>query len=300
MSMSQQDEPDPGALERQHGRQRRWSRGTKIRASVVAAAIGVVALALILGTRPGEKTTTPVENAPIDSGISVAEPGVPEVDYVIDLNTGVMTPLPRAIIRSVAKPGKSGPPRYAASPDGSRLAYVGTGDEGNRQIFIAGIDGTEVRQMTHDPTGAASPAWSSDGRMIAYEGHGGGDIRNLFVLDVATGESTPVVGAGRVRPWAQPQFTPDGSSLVYTRGLLPACAPDRAGRRREEHDPVRPQPRGYGRRGGRFAVPRRFARDHDGQRARRPRGDPVCGQRRRHGTAIHPRTRLKSFGDLVV
>jgi hypothetical protein len=47
----QEDEPDAGALERQHGRQRRWSRGRKIGASVVAASIGLAAVALVLGTR---------------------------------------------------------------------------------------------------------------------------------------------------------------------------------------------------------------------------------------------------------
>jgi Tol biopolymer transport system component len=142
---------------------------------------------------------------------SVTEPGVteprrPKFDYVIDLNTGAMTPLPKAIVRSAARP-----PRYAASRDGSRIAYVGIGDDGSPQIFIAGIDGTGIRQVTHDPKRASSPAWSPDGTMITYGGSGG-----LFVLDVATGESTPIADAGRGGPWAQPQFTPDASSLLYT------------------------------------------------------------------------------------
>jgi len=211
----QQDEPDRGGLERQHGRQSRRSRRTKIGASA-ALAIGLVALALILVTRPVEKEATPGENAPIGTRVEAAIPGVPKVDYVIDLDTGVMTPLPRAILRSAAKPGQSGqvgPGSYAASPYGSLLAYVGIGDEGSLQIFTAGIDGTGVRQVTHDPRGATTPAWSPDGTKIAYKGSGG-----LFVLDVARGESTPISDAVRDGPWAQPQFTPDGSSLLYTSG----------------------------------------------------------------------------------
>jgi hypothetical protein len=39
----------------QHGRQRSWSRATKIGATVLAAAIGVATVALILGARPGRE-----------------------------------------------------------------------------------------------------------------------------------------------------------------------------------------------------------------------------------------------------
>lgn len=204
----QQNEPDPGGLEQQHGRQRRSSRGTKIGASAVVAAICLVALAIILGAQRGEPAatpgeTTPAADAPSNSG-SVAKTGSPKSDYVIDLSTGVRTPLPRAITQSAAELGQ-----YAASPDGSRLAYVGDDDDGTPQIFVARSDGSGIRQVTHDPVRAASPAWSPDGTKIAHGGFG-----SLFVVDVATGESTAIAGAGG--PWAQPQFTPDGSSLLYT------------------------------------------------------------------------------------
>ncbi len=183
------------------------------------------------GPAPGVpgKTTGPGANAPTERKILVPKSGVPTVDYTIDLETGVMTPLPEAIIRSLAKSrglldgaieaarlSVLGP-RYAASPDGSRLAYVGTDDDGTPQIFTAGIDGTRVRQMTDDPTGAWTPAWSPDGTKIAYNGSRYSDVRNLFVLDVATGEIRQVTDETHKRDW-DPQFTPDGSSLIYTGG----------------------------------------------------------------------------------
>ena len=66
---------------------------------------------------------------------------------MIDLNTGVRTPLPEAIIRSLGRTaeGRGAESQYAASSDGSLLAYVGTDEEGSPQIFIVGIDGTEIR-----------------------------------------------------------------------------------------------------------------------------------------------------------
>ena len=145
------------------------------------------------------------------------------VDYVVDLNTGAMTPLPEAIIRSLGETaeGAQAESQYAASPDGSQLAYVGTGDEGSSQIFIAGIDGTGIRQLTHDPVAADSPAWSPDGTMIAYVGGRRSDVRDLIpgdvlVLDVATDESTQI--ADGASAYSGLQFTPDGSSIVYTGG----------------------------------------------------------------------------------
>jgi Tol biopolymer transport system component len=112
---------------------------------------------------------------------------------VIDLNTGVRTAAARSH-HPIARrdgPGQGAESQYAASPDGSQLAYVGTGEEGSPQIFIAGIDGTGIRQMTHHPVGAGSPARSPDGTSIAYQG-GGGDRRDLYVLDVARVESTQI------------------------------------------------------------------------------------------------------------
>ena len=73
MSMPpKQNEPDPPALEWQHGRQRRWSRGTKIGAAAVAAAIGVAVLASILGALGGQKATTPADETPTSAQTPVA------------------------------------------------------------------------------------------------------------------------------------------------------------------------------------------------------------------------------------
>ena len=187
--------------------------------ALAAAAAAVVAVAVVgilrlpSFTFPGGPTTSASPSAsPSASSSSTPRANTPEGDYVLDLDTGVMTPLPKAIRPSI---GDEYFGKYAASPDGSRLAYVGTGDDGNLQIFIAGIDGTAVRQVTHDLTGATHPAWSPDGATIAYVGHGSGGVGNLFILDVATGRLEQVtdeadqVGGGT-------QFTPDGTSLLYT------------------------------------------------------------------------------------
>jgi len=81
----------------------------------------------------------------------------------------------------------------------------------------------DVQQVTHDPRGAEVPDWSPDGEAIAYQGSEDGDVNNIFVLDLTTGETSQVT---HEKPNSElgavgPQFSPDGTSIVYNvdRGL---------------------------------------------------------------------------------
>jgi Tol biopolymer transport system component len=206
-------------------RRDRKHRNQRIAAGLVGIGVFVAAVWIVTSGGPFERAPAPAVTGPTGP----ADPpiaGAPGVDYVIDLNTGVMTPLPDTVIRSLGGPLFEH--QHAISPDGSLLAFVGTNEEKD-QIFIAGIDGTAVRQVTHEPNGAWSPAWSPDGTSIAYEGLDSGHVLGLYLLDVASGESTQITGVNvdyerggdrTLRPGQplEPQFTPDGSSLVYTGG----------------------------------------------------------------------------------
>jgi Tol biopolymer transport system component len=150
-----------------------------------------------LATTASPAPTTPADDPP-------AEWTVLDRPFFLDLRTGEQTLLTEDLSNGL---------QFAASRDGTRLAYVQADEEEPPQIFIAGIDGSGVSQMTHDPIGAVSPAWSPNGTRIAYV-ESGSDVGNLFVLDLATGESTQITGETR-KVWG-PQFTPDSSSLVYS------------------------------------------------------------------------------------
>jgi Tol biopolymer transport system component len=226
--VTQQTPPKPDALERQRKRQMRHTLNQRLGAFAVVVAIAGLAFLAVRATagdggRPAATSTGTQPSVTVPSTGPSTAPGVPKVDYVLDLNTGVMTPLPDAIIRSLGKRDDTG--QYAVSPDGSELAYVGTGDEGTPEIFIAGIDGTGVRQVTGGPAieWLASPAWSPDGMRIAYAADLTQQVppttagRNLFILDVATGRSTQITD-GTSNLGSGIQFTPDGSSILYTGG----------------------------------------------------------------------------------
>jgi Tol biopolymer transport system component len=244
------------ALFRRRDRKRRNQR---IAAGLVGIAVFVAAIWIVTtggpfdrtaddGQQPGTSGATTPSVTPTPTDAPAVEPhpapsaggslstapwveasAIPDVDYVVDLNTGAMTPLPEPIFQSTL--GKTNEvvaaqTHYAVSPDGAQLAYVGTSGEGTPQIFVAGIDGlTGIRQVTNDPVGADWPAWSPDGTKIGYEG-GSLPHRDLFVVDVATGavahhasfqsRQPTQIADGVVLPGEGLQFAPDGSSLVYT------------------------------------------------------------------------------------
>ena len=226
------DLPMDGLLKRRD----RKRRNQRIAAGVVGIAVfvGLVWIVTSVGSLdrsetsvvPGGDVTGPaVETGPVETGPSANEPHeavgpVPETDYLLDLNTGQMTPLPESI-------AGERPSEFAASPDGTRLAYVDRGDNDEPQIFVANLDGTGIEQVTHDLKPPSSLVWSPDGSRIAYiqATNEGGDAHNLFVLDLARGKSTqltfatsePDPAAPDLGPWmvSSASFTSDGSSIVY-------------------------------------------------------------------------------------
>ena len=201
------------------GRRRdRKRRNQRIAAGVVGIAVFVGAAGIVTTGLPFDRTKTPgaAGTGPAVTGSTLI---IPRVDFLLDLETGVMTPLPEAIVGTEDEDLTG---HYAVSPDGSRLAYVGPGSNGEGQIFVANLDGTGVEQVTNDLR-ASLPAWSPDGSTIAYIGRRGDDPSNVFLLDRATGASTQLTfeesGMNGGPHSAGPDglsFSPDGSSILYS------------------------------------------------------------------------------------
>ena len=202
-------------------RRDRKRRNQRIAAGVVGIAVFVAAVWIVTSGLSFDRTETPA--VPGETGPTTTRPTVlPWTDYLLDLDTGEVTPLPEAIVgtNDISTDDVTG--SYTVSPDASKLAYVGPGDNGERQIFVANLDGTGIDQVTND-LGAYSPAWSPHGSTIAYLGRRRGGHDNVFLLDLGTGASKQLTfeeeGMSGYPTSAGPtplSFSPDGSSIIYS------------------------------------------------------------------------------------
>ena len=66
----------------------------------------------------------------------------------------------------LAGPAGNGSPRW--SPDGRRLAYVSTSEEGRPQLFVRWLDSGASARVTSLPDAPDSIAWSPDGHYLAF------------------------------------------------------------------------------------------------------------------------------------
>jgi Tol biopolymer transport system component len=108
------------------------------------------------------------------------------------------------------------------SPDGSQITY--TRDEGNdHALYVADVDGRNLRRLTSSSSSVAEPAWSPDGSKIAYiRGYDTtyGGLANItscgpeiYVIDVFSRKSINLTqGVGGV----DPTWSPDGTRIAFS------------------------------------------------------------------------------------
>jgi hypothetical protein len=93
------------------------------------------------------------------------------------------------------------------SPDGSLLSYIcadpafyPTGDLTNRDLCLADADGSDPRVIAQPETrhvgGIVTANWSPDGSRLAFWTFDG--VEGVYILDVATGQTTCVAGCEQV------------------------------------------------------------------------------------------------------
>jgi Tol biopolymer transport system component len=79
------------------------------------------------------------------------------------------------------------------SPDGEWIAFRSDRDHPRHyEVWIIRRDGSEAQEITRGDESVRAPAWSPDGDKIVYS-RGSEGQHDLFIVDVATGVSTPLL-----------------------------------------------------------------------------------------------------------
>ncbi|HXG68013.1 MAG TPA: Tol-Pal system beta propeller repeat protein TolB [Blastocatellia bacterium] len=94
--------------------------------------------------------------------------------------------------------------------NGREIAFI-SNRGGSPQIYVMDASGANQRPLIARGGHADSPAWSPDGRYIAFT-YGGAGGYQIFIADVASGQLLQLTSAGRNE---SPTWSPDGRHLAF-------------------------------------------------------------------------------------
>ena len=94
----------------------------------------------------------------------------------------------------------------------TKMAFVSETDSG-KALFISDFDGENVRRLTDKDNIVVSPAWSADGRYLAYTSYKN-DRPEIFIRSMDTGEETLLSSYDGLN--ITPAWKPGGSKMAAT------------------------------------------------------------------------------------
>jgi TolB protein len=98
---------------------------------------------------------------------------------------------------------------------GSQLAVVGSRGA-NKEIYVMDIDGESVRPVTRNGSINLSPAWSPDGRRVAWTSYKRGNP-DVYVKDLVSGQTSVLSSRQGINTGAA--YSPDGALIALARSI---------------------------------------------------------------------------------
>ena len=140
-----------------------------------------------------------------------------------------------ARLRGVERQARPDAPRRPDFRYIDRLQYMenGKGFTYDRvaHLWLVDVETGRARRLTDGPTPDEAPAWSPDGRRIAFAANRRRDHdlvwhSDIHVVEVATGELTAIMG-GTLAMFGAPEWLPDGRMIAALGHRYPAAAGSR-------------------------------------------------------------------------
>jgi Tol biopolymer transport system component len=101
----------------------------------------------------------------------------------------------------------------SGSPDGRKIAF--TRCAADCEIYVMNADGSGEKNLTDNPATDVRPAWSPDGKKIAFGSLGRTGDWEIFVMN-ADGSDQRNLSSNPALDW-EPAWSPDGTKIAFTR-----------------------------------------------------------------------------------
>ncbi len=149
------------------------------------------------------------------------EPATATALSVAEVSSPTLTPTPTIIPTSTPVPTATATPTVQPTPLGGgpgELAFV-SDRSGEPQIWLAGLDGSNLQQLTFAAGGACEPDWSPDGSQLVFVSPCPGYQETylnggLFVINADGSGLTGLLDKSSGD--YDPAWSPDGTKIVFT------------------------------------------------------------------------------------
>ncbi len=176
-----------------------------------------VIVVVVTPVPPGASSQLPAPTQAPGSTETTSPTPLPPATNTPIARTATSSPEPTATPLPTDTPLPAPTPTPSPLPGGGRIAYT-SNREGKYDLYLMNADGSEPRRLTNTPAEELHPAWSPDGRRIAFQCMSADGASNVCLVNPDGSGYTQVTRWGPNDPGAQrPVWSPDGQKIAVSR-----------------------------------------------------------------------------------